>query len=1792
MGLAERWAAKAKVPGAVTQSGGLLSRWAARAAEESAGAQAAPTRPEAGTSIPSPAETAPQRFLPSPLTVPQGAASKLTMPPILQAPAATANTKVAPKLILPVLGFGETLVRAPGQAEAAAETAAKLIGKVVAPTSRNAGLSMAAETEQQKNNLAFAQRVANARIPVVEAMPANIGPQRKTVSEVGEEGISAVHGIVGTPDMTKKTDKALYGAGQFAASMLMSLAPGGVAPTAVTAAGQAAADAKAAGASEDEQIANALVVGAVTAFGFSKAANSVTSALQKRLITPGIASAAFRRLGALAENGAVNVAQDLAENATAKATYDPDRKVMDADRLGGAFTSGVLGGALFHLPGFAGDVKEGVSFAREQKAIEQGMVRTPEAVPESHQGTLSTADTGAHPTFNAVENYVKNAWEWTPGKPKQESKQKVAPLSAEVVSAVAQITKQNVEGYHIALVDNDIRHIRNSHGPDTKEGYPVGPEDFLRVPEIINNFDRVYSAKPVSSTGETTIRFEKRYNGKTYLLTAISDVDGTLGVKQMIKVPTDSVPKFVKNATEMVPRVGVPSEDVSRNYAQSAQNHFPDSITPPKPVDVNAPAEPAAQAADGATLWTPDEISQMAAGERPLPEDYETLDALAEQVTDMREQSRNDINLQYFAGEVERAVSKAFTNTYSRNGLDKEFPEIYNADVFGYDRLTERMQLADARRRIAADPEAEYRKVTSLDGDEMTLEDTNVAFEMMKTELDKLRANPGDRQQLIRVRNLAKAAQESGTKAGQTVQAFAKYNRKTAEGVLAFANRLIAKLPDELPQGKKEDFTREKKVLDEAGKRIEDEAEKNLIEAIEQIGLEGWLPGAAGVERVAAGPAVRDGAGSGKTAELGARDAKDLSFADQLARKISEYAEVKEKKPAPGPDPIDDMLNELLRIAKESPIADVNKAARKARDPVQFAMQALDAWGRYSQVYEDAKEVLRAKYRGKPEMLARLDDFFGSGTRPPISNETMASVIRNGLNDVGLRMPDILPDSKTRKDFINHVIQQAGLRGEPAYFMRNFMNERLDAIRVEYSRQSSGKSPGSRYRLLRSLYDTNLKREFVPEQLVPALKDYVTGLDTPKRATQDTGRISIRDIARDYYSTGKKQQKGIVDAIVKRTGLTGADAENLRSQLHNKLTEFRKEAARKEVSKLTAEKRISVKDPAAFGKKLAELANEGVLTNSAMEDVLREKFGLPVLTNDDVTYILQAMDRYQALPDGAAKEAQYDAILKHMANKLPKSAMEQWRAIRRTAMLASGRTHLSNIAGNAVNYKMQQAADLLATAIEKTIPKDMRTKAILTAKDKPLLDLARADFERNKRDLLEGSNRYDVKASADGLRRYADTFKGDKLNKITGLVGDVLTTEDLWFYRPAYAEGMAQFMKARGLTEITPEAREYAKSRAEDVTLRRIGKLSTFLNGLKRDDGAAGVVGTMVDIEVPFVNTPINVLRRGIEYSPANAVPILVKALRKSAPKSELIELTSKMMIGSIGATGVGFALQALGAIDMDDDEGLLMKTPWGGKYTIDWLQPFAMSMAMGAAAFKSAQKKGFTLDAIVDAVAAGGDTIFNMSVLQSVKKLLGGDYGGPTETMLNAPADAALQMIPALSGQIARTIDPTVRSTYDPNELVAFGKRAMAKTPGLSFLLPAKIDAMGQEMKQGGAISQFLVPGRTVWQPQGEAAEEARRVQDALRMSDPEAARSAQLKPASPRFSRNNKDFELTAREFEEFSRELGGTRKAAIEAATRAQGYAGMSDEQKAEAIRKAISRADGLVKTRWAATHEPKN
>ena len=542
-------------------------------------------------------------------------------------------------------------------------------------------------------------------------------------------------------------------------------------------------------------------------------------------------------------------------------------------------------------------------------------------------------------------------------------------------------------------------------------------------------------------------------------------------------------------------------------------------------------------------------------------------------------------------------------------------------------------------------------------------------------------------------------------------------------------------------------------------------------------------------------------------------------------------------------------------------------------------------------------------------------------------------------------------------------------------------------------------------------------------------------------------------------------------------------------------------------------------DPATFyryiQKEVNKLNNEislkyGAKANKVKlsDDIVRDIYNLEIIDENSMAELIQRSNR-------------------DIAKQMPSNAWEKLSSYRRMSMLLNPLTWIKNTLGNAFMIPLRKTADTTGMILEKIFLKPgERTKSIFWSKDKNLVEAVKKDWVDIKNSLMNNS-----KYGMEGLSGFGDVEKQifkkgwitKQLEKITGTefgkgklaqskVGkklldpefesgvmealnnisrNSLNWQDEIFMGRAYRDALGQYMKANKLSKVTEQAREYASGRALEATFRQTNDLASAIASLKRKKG---IGGKAVDVALPFTKTPLNIAKTGFEYSPAGILKTLFNI--KSNPQVA-IESLAKGMTGT-GVMGLGLLLGNYGWARVKADKSrnaeslneLSGEQPFSiitpiGSYTYDWNQPTALPFVLGVSLAENISKymsdeNSIPLTrAIAKSISDSGESFVNMTVLKNFKDIVGGGYGTVTEALATLPVDMLSQMIPSISGQIARSVDNTKRITYDPNYFQEILNTLINKVPGASMMLPAKIDVLGDEVKNAPAWQQFLSPGK-----------------------------------------------------------------------------------------------------------------
>lgn len=308
-----------------------------------------------------------------------------------------------------------------------------------------------------------------------------------------------------------------------------------------------------------------------------------------------------------------------------------------------------------------------------------------------------------------------------------------------------------------------------------------------------------------------------------------------------------------------------------------------------------------------------------------------------------------------------------------------------------------------------------------------------------------------------------------------------------------------------------------------------------------------------------------------------------------------------------------------------------------------------------------------------------------------------------------------------------------------------------------------------------------------------------------------------------------------------------------------------------------------------------------------------------------------------------------------------------------------------------------------------------------------------------------------------------------------------------------------QYRQAKGVK--VPVIDATAKQLAEYTTFRQelfsenqgmvLDALDTMTSKLFELRNAKNpIISTIARFTVPFVRTPMNIFKQGIEYSPLGFI-----TLKGAKNKTEQI---AKAVIGSAVFAGAATMLIS-GRITWGEPINEREKNLWraAGKqpYSIKigdrWYSyqklppPLAFPLAMVAALEDTRKNKKIddtTTELILTAIAKYGQFLSDQSYAKSIGDLLTAAKGGEAgieRLISNYPQ----QLIPyrALTGWLARLTDehqrkPDPEGTFIDKQI----QLLMMNWPGLSKLTPARIDEAGKPIEAKDRLINAFSPIRT----------------------------------------------------------------------------------------------------------------
>lgn len=706
--------------------------------------------------------------------------------------------------------------------------------------------------------------------------------------------------------------------------------------------------------------------------------------------------------------------------------------------------------------------------------------------------------------------------------------------------------------------------------------------------------------------------------------------------------------------------------------------------------------------------------------------------------------------------------------------------------------------------------------------------------------------------------------------------------------------------------------------------------------------------------------------------------------------------------------------------------------------------------------------------------------------------------------------------SESEQPLVNRVFQPKVKDTE-----RQVIRDRLNTLAEEYGEIPAGEKAARDAGLpkqtsdntkVRQFYRTATEAELMPEHMVPNIERAIL-------TDVASSYVPIKDKAAIGYARRQIEERGFDRLLKEWEGISSPD--------HNPT---KRDIA---VGELLMTEAAKVGDTATTLRLLADIAAMGTQAGQVVQAMRLLKKMSP---SGQLYYLQKAVDRLntqnadriakgtadtvelnqelvmQVLQAQTADElhSAMDKLLQDVADQLPVTLFDKWTAWRYLAMLGNPRTHIRNLFGNAIFMPARFMKDVLAAGGEALFIRDktkrtknvgqalasaVRTSSFGLAGNTEFSRFASEDFEAVRDAIVNGGKMN----PADLLRDKRTIWKSSAfkwLNSVKQFNYHMLEAEDGIFLKKAYVSALSQYLAAQKADLIALQtsvegqkllnrARQYAILEAQKATYRDFSAAASALNRLKRVPG----LNILVDGLLPFTKTPINILKRGAEFSPlglAKALTYDLARVRKGdITASEAIDHLAAGLTGTLVA-GLGMFLAHLGILvgGSDDDEKQAGFDELQGyqtyslqigdvSYTIDWTAPVALPLFVGVELQRQLADGKLTGGELLDAMSLVAEPMFSLSMLDGLNSTL--KSAGYDENPLSAIAASTIigyfgQAMPTLTGQIARTIDPYRRMTYvdknsdAPSALSRFiQSTVMGKVPVLASQRAPYVDIWGR---------------------------------------------------------------------------------------------------------------------------------
>lgn len=541
--------------------------------------------------------------------------------------------------------------------------------------------------------------------------------------------------------------------------------------------------------------------------------------------------------------------------------------------------------------------------------------------------------------------------------------------------------------------------------------------------------------------------------------------------------------------------------------------------------------------------------------------------------------------------------------------------------------------------------------------------------------------------------------------------------------------------------------------------------------------------------------------------------------------------------------------------------------------------------------------------------------------------------------------------------------------------------------------------------------------------------------------------------------------------------------------------------------------RRKIADAAQSGKVDKNFIDLWIKDKAAGEDIARQLQARAIVADPaDAVHIQAMLDSIYKVNQNADEIAKAASgvdfnnakQVTEFYRKFVKPKAGEWvDLLRYNSMLSSPKTHLVNASANL------QGTSVIAP-IEKTVAGGLDyLRSSITGG--PRTRYAGEGLAYTKGYLSKDSMREASKRFGDVMRGKSFNYNPDVRNIPLASKGIGKTVEDVLSPVTKLLEASDQFFTSLTeggsksalayraaksgipIADVASKARDEAAYRlfretgnsSQGYVLDAFDKVSNKLMALRGDKNP--LVSTISKFTLPFVRTPTNILKQGVEYSPLGLTTLI--------GSSDKTGQLAKAVIGMASAAGAA-TLLGDGRLTWAEPTSDAQKTkfrsegkiPYAVKIGDKWvsyskLHPaIAFNFALIAALDDEVKNKKLSetdSNNVLDALAKYGNFIADQSYLKSIGDVIAATKGD-AERYGSYFSNYAQQIIPfrALMGWVTRLTDPYQRKVdQDGSVLDKQMQYIMTQIPGLSDKVPTRKDLGGTPLKNKNPLLNAFTP-------------------------------------------------------------------------------------------------------------------